>query len=89
VAEWDQHKADLTLRSRGVGFEEAASVLHDWAALTVEDLGHSRHEQRWRTIGLSDQARMLVVIWTMRQNTVRVISARRATKREADVYQRS
>ena len=85
--DWDPHKARLTLRKRNILFEEAASVLDDWRQVTVEDVEHSINEQRWRTIGLSDQARLLVVTWTAREGKVRVISARRATKRERNVYE--
>ena len=53
------------------------------------DLLHSSEEDRWRTVGLSDQGRVLVVTWTIRRGRVRLISARRATKRELDAYERS
>jgi uncharacterized protein len=88
VFDWDPDKARWTLRRRKLGSEEAASVLDDWRQVTVEDVEHSTSEARWRTIGLSDQGRVLVVTWTVREGRVRVISARRATKRERNVYER-
>jgi uncharacterized DUF497 family protein len=87
VFDWDPRKARSTLGRRGIGFEQAASVLDDWRQVTIEDVEHSSDEQRWRTIGLSDQARVLVVTWTVRGGKVRVISARRATKRERNAYE--
>jgi hypothetical protein len=87
VFDWDPPKARPTLRRRNIGFEEATSALDDWRQVTIEDVEHSSDEQRWRTIGLSDQARVLVVTWTVRGGRVRVISARRATKRERNAYQ--
>ena len=85
--DWDPPKARSTLRRRNIGFEEAATVLDDWRQVTIEDVEHSIDEQRWRTIGLSDQARVLVVTWTVRGGKVRVISAWRATKRERNAYE--
>jgi hypothetical protein len=87
VFDWDPQKARSTLRRRNIGFEEAASVLDDWRQVTLEDVERSINEQRWRTIGLSDRARVLAVTWTVREGRVRVISARRATKRERNVYE--
>lgn len=86
--DWDPQKVLATFRRRGISFEEAATVLDDWQQVTVEDVEHSIHEQRWTTVGLSDQARLLVVTWTAREGRVRVISARRASKRERNVYER-
>jgi uncharacterized DUF497 family protein len=88
VAEWDPNKERLTLRRRGITFEEASSVLDDPRRVDLEDVGHSGAEERWRSIGLSDRGRLLVVTWTWRSGRVRVITAWRATKREADVYTR-
>jgi len=87
VVDWDPRKARSTLRGHNIAFKEAASVLDDWRQATSEDIEHSGSEERWRTIGLSDQARVLVVTWTVREGTVRLISARRATKRERNAYE--
>ena len=86
--DWGPQKALATFRRRGISFEEAATVLDDWRQVAVEDVEHSIHEQRWTPIGLSDRARLLVVTWTAREGRVRVISARRASKRERNVYER-
>ena len=64
-------------------------MLDDWRQITTEDVEHSESEERWRTIGLSSHGRVLVVTWTSRQGRVRLISARRAMKRELDAYERS
>jgi hypothetical protein len=88
VFDWDPRKARSTLLRRNIPFAEAASVLDDWRQVTVEDIEHSLNEQRWTTIGLSSRAELLVVTWTVREGRVRLISARRATKRERNVYER-
>jgi len=70
VFDWDSSKARATFRRRKIEFAEAASVLDDWRQVTIEDVEHSGDEQRWRTIGLSDRARVLVVTWTVREGQV-------------------
>jgi uncharacterized protein len=63
-------------------FSEAATVFYDPLSATFDDLDHSQSEQRLITVGLSSRSRLLVVASTERGNSVRIISARLATKNE-------
>ena len=84
--EWDDQKAAINLRKHGVSFDEAVSVFGDNMALTFSDTEHSEEESRSRTYGLSSSGRLLVVVHTKRRNNVRVISARKVTRYEKNIY---
>lgn len=89
---WDPAKAQSNLAKHGVSFAQAATVLLDPLALTVFDTVHSEDEERWFTLGQSSDGALLAVAHTWRVASpisaqVRVISARRATRRERDQYQ--
>ena len=85
---WDQSKALLNLKKHGISFEEAQSVFYDEFALQFYDDEHSSHEDRFIMLGLSSSARVLVVCHCEREpgDLIRIISARRATKREGAFY---
>lgn len=83
--ESDQKKSDSNLRKHGVTFEEGASVLLDPLALVHED-NDSEGEQRLVALGMSSLGRLLLVVYTMRDDAIRLISARRATKTERKHY---
>ena len=70
------------LKKHGVPFSEAATALLDDMALVIED-PDAKGEGRWVFVGMSDVARLLTVVYTLRDNRIRVISARRAARREA------
>jgi len=84
--EWDPAKAAANVRKHSVSFEEAASVFLDSAALTFSDPDHSEDEQRAITIGQSARQRVLFVAHTERKDSVRIISARRASRKERALY---
>jgi hypothetical protein len=79
--EWDAAKAAVNLKKHRVGFQEAATVLEDVLSTTFPDKAHSTDERRFVTIGASELGRLLVVAHTERNDTIRIISARRATRR--------
>ena len=85
--EWDETKAGANLTKHGVSFEEAATVFGDPLSLTIPDPAHSQAEDRFVVIGQSHRRRLLVVVHTERGDNIRVISARRASKRERKVYE--
>ena len=85
--EWDDQKAVSNMQKHGVSFEEAVSVFGDGMALTFADTDHGEMEDRSRTYGFSNKARLLVVIHTERRNGIRIISARKATKYEKSIYE--
>jgi len=84
--EWDPRKAIANLRKHGVDFADAGTVLHDTQAITIPDEG-SDEEDRFVTLGMDALARVLVVVYTGREDRPRLISARRATPRERRQYE--
>jgi hypothetical protein len=87
VFTWDPKKAASNLRKHQVDFHEAATVMSDQLSTTFPDLDHSTHELRFLTVGMSRRNRVLVVAHTDVGETVRIISARRATRRERRFYE--
>lgn len=85
--EWDLAKAELNLRQHSVSFDEAASVLGDPLALTFFDPDHSDDEDRFITMGTSRVGRVLILSHTDREDKIRIISAREATRRERRLYE--
>lgn len=89
---WDPVKAGSNLVKHGVSFAHGASVLHDALALTVFDAAHSAFEERWFTLGLSSEGKLLAVSHTYAATgaasaQVRMISARNATRQERRQYE--
>jgi len=80
--QWDSAKSESNLKNHGVAFEESLTVFYDPLAATFVDPQHSEGERRLITIGFSAAGRLLVVCHTERARSVRLISARVATKRE-------
>ncbi len=85
--EWDEQKAKRNLKKHGVSFEEAATVFGDPLSMTIADPLHSTVEQRWVTMGLTHRRRLVVVVHTSRGSTIRLISARKAARREKRAYE--
>ncbi len=85
--EWDPKKAKANLSKHGVSFEEAASALSDPMAATAADPDHSLDEERYITFGVSGRDRLLVVAHTEEGETIRIISARAASKGEREFYE--
>lgn len=85
--EWDESKEERNRRIHGVSFDEAATVFRDPLSVTTADPGHSGEEDRFVTLGMSTDLRVLVVIHTGRAERIRIISARRATRRERRAYE--
>jgi len=87
--EWDSQKATANMRKHAVSFDEAVSVFSDEHALLIADPDHSEAEDRIILLGLSADLRTLVVSHCYRQEEViRIFSARRATKKEREQYNR-
>ena len=89
---WDPDKAQSNIVKHGVTFVQAATVLLDALALTVFDEAHSESEERWFTLGMSSDGKLLAVSHTYQHTgpihvRVRIISAREATKRERQQYE--
>jgi len=85
--EWDEDKARINLRKHQVSLQEGATVFNDQLIATRLDPDHSLDEQRYIAIGRSVRGRVLVVAFTERGDTIRLISCRKATPRERKVYE--
>jgi uncharacterized DUF497 family protein len=84
--QWDPAKARANLRKHRVDFADAVGVFDDPRALTLDDPHPG--EERWVTLGLDTLGRLLVVCWTSRDDDIRIISARPASRREMKQYQK-
>ena len=86
--EWDEQKNTINKAKHGISFEEACSIFNDANALLMPDPDHSGDEERFVILGLSTKLNMLVVCHCYRNDdqTVRIISARKATKTECRYY---
>jgi hypothetical protein len=89
--EWDIKKAAVNLKKHGISFEEARSVFYDAFAVQFYDEGHSDDEDRFLMLGLSCESNILLVCHCERDvgHTIRIISARKATKNERRLYKGS
>ena len=85
--EWDPIKAGSNFRKHGIVFEEATTVFSDSHSLTIDDPIHSMREKRFVTIGLSNNNRLVIVVHTDREERIRIISARLASRRERKQYE--
>ncbi len=86
--EWDDRKAAANAKKHGVSFEEAKSVFVDECARLINDPDHSEDEDRFVLLGVSSVLRMLLVChcYRSKSNVIRIISARKATSKEARSY---
>ena len=78
--EWDSEKARRNLRKHGISFREGMMVFNDVFAITYYDDAHSRHEQRFLTLGLSDLGRVLVISHTMVDEKVQIDQCSKSNK---------
>ncbi len=84
--DWDDNKAESNEKKHGITFQEAGTAFFDTLSLTISDPLHSEGEERLVLIGSSDKNRLLIVVHTDRGDTIRIISARKATVREKRIY---
>jgi uncharacterized protein len=85
--EWDEEKAESNLEKHGVSFAEAATAFNDSLSLTIPDPDHSDDENRFILTGVTFSGRLVVVCHVERGATIRLISARLATRRERRTYE--
>ena len=85
--EWNAAKATANERKHRVSFEEAVSMFLDPLAVSGPDPDHSAGESRYLTFGMSSLGRMIVVAHTHRSGSIRLISARRVTRKERKLYE--
>ena len=84
--EWDAAKARTNARKHGVEFADAVAALEDEDGLTMPD-EDSESEERFVTLGRDAFGRILVVVYAWRDENIRLISARKATRRERETYE--
>ena len=88
IFEWNEVKAQLNIAKHGVSFEEAKTVFRDRFGLIIFDEEHSSNEERFLLLGVSAKERVLLVVHCYKQDEViRIISARKATKKEQKQYE--
>lgn len=85
--EWDLKKAKTNLRKHSVSFEEASTAFKDTLSITIEDPLHSDDEKRLILMGISYKNRVLVIVHAEKENNIRIISARKASKIERNHYE--
>jgi uncharacterized DUF497 family protein len=85
--EWDRVKDSANLRKHGVGFAEAITVFDDPLSISIPDPDHTAGEERSVIIGMSSKRNLLIVVHTVREERIRLISARPATKHEKRDYE--
>ncbi|NJL63263.1 MAG: BrnT family toxin [Methylacidiphilales bacterium] len=85
--EWNPDKAESNYKKHGVSFEEAATVFNDSLSVTFPDPDHSIGESRYVIMGISGFGQLLIVAHTDRDETIRIISARIATRSERRFYE--
>ncbi len=83
--QWSENKAEANIVNHKIDFVDAVGVFEDLNALTIDD--PHPYEQRFLTIGLDFLSRVLVVSYTWRNDSIRIISARKATKKERRQYE--
>lgn len=87
---WDDDKALINVGKHAISFDEAKTVFYDEHARLLSDPDHSEDEERFLLVGMSFSARLLLVCHCYRANdtVIRIISARKATRRESEMYRR-
>ena len=83
----DQNKEAPNVTKHGVGFQETLSVFRDRLAAIFNDQWHSGDELRKIIVGYSEQGRLLIVAFTEREDAIRIISSRKATRREVEAHE--
>ena len=88
--DWDENKDQINQIKHGISFDEASTVFYDERALLFDDPEHSEDEERFLMLGMSEQANLCIVCHCYRESEtiIRLISARKATKREEARYAR-
>lgn len=84
---WDKGNLDKSYQKHGITPNEAEEIFLDENAITVRDIRHSQKETRFIIIGKTTEAKTLFVVFTLRKDKVRIISARPANRKERDKYE--
>ncbi|QDZ40762.1 hypothetical protein FRE64_12915 [Euhalothece natronophila Z-M001] len=85
--EWDENKAKSNVVKHGITFLEAVTIFADPYLLFTEDSQHSQKEEREWAIGETENGSLIVVVFTIRDEKIRIISARKASRTERKQYE--
>lgn len=85
--EWDEGNVDKSYRKHGITPNEAEEVFLDEDILLLEDIKHSQQEERFEAIGKTTRGDVLFLAFTIREDKIRIISARKANKKERKQYE--
>jgi len=85
--EWDKNKAEKNLGKHRISFDEAKTIFDDPLYVDFYDVDHSAEEERYLIVGNSNRGRLLIVSYTERKDSIRIISAREVTKSEREAYE--
>lgn len=85
--EWDENKAEANFRKHKITFEHAKTIFADPFSITISDPKHSAGEKRLIDIGTAADGKVLVVSYTERGQKIRLISCRKATRAEREIYE--
>lgn len=88
--DWDENKNRINQKKQGVSFDEAKTVFWDDASILFDDPEHSEEEERFLLLGMSEESNVCIVCHCYREDdsVIRIISARKATKKEEERYVR-
>jgi uncharacterized DUF497 family protein len=88
--EWDREKEKINIKKHGISFSDAKTVFNDPLQLSIPDEFHSENEERWITVGMMKERKVVVVVHNYRdmknEEIIRIISARSATPKEKRQY---
>ena len=87
IFDWDKNKAKKNLSKHQISFDEAQTVFKDPLFIDFYDPDHSEDEERYLIVGKSNQGNLLIVSYTERESSIRIISARKVTKAERKAYE--
>jgi uncharacterized DUF497 family protein len=88
--DWDQWNAQKNELKHGISSLEAETVFYDKSKVIFEDIKHSsKIEKRWITYGRSGYHNILMIAFTIRSDKIRIISARKASKKERNIYEKN
>jgi len=87
--EWDKANKDKNWLKHTVTIQDVETIFYDKKKLILDDIKHSEHEKRYILFGKNRHKKVLFIVFTMRANKVRVISARRANKKEVIFYEKA
>lgn len=86
--EWDTGNTDKSFRKHGITPGESEEIFLDQHLLVLDDLKHSQEEPRYIALGRTFEKKTLFLVFTLRANKIKIISARKANKKERGIYEK-